>query len=123
MSPSRKNDGATAPTGDAQTSGGAQRSGDTADAVSYEHARDELADVVQRLEAGGLNLDESLTLWERGEALARICQRFLDGARQRVQSALDAADVTADRTGDGTVDGTVDRRIDSPAVDAVSDSR
>ena len=57
-------------------------------AASYEQARDELAQVVARLEAGGLSLDESLELWERGEHLAVVCTRFLDGARQRVEDAL-----------------------------------
>ena len=57
-------------------------------AASYEQARDELAQVVTRLEAGGLSLDESLELWERGEHLAVVCTRFLDGARQRVEDAL-----------------------------------
>jgi exodeoxyribonuclease VII small subunit len=57
-------------------------------AVSYEHARDELAAVVARLESGGLSLDESLVLWERGEYLAVVCTRFLDGARERVETAL-----------------------------------
>lgn len=51
---------------------------------SYEHARDELADVVQRLEAGAATLEESLALWERGEELARICQTWLDGAKTRL---------------------------------------
>ncbi len=58
-------------------------------AASYEQARDELAQVVARLEAGGLSLDESLELWERGEHLAVVCTRFLDGARQRVETALE----------------------------------
>ena len=44
--------------------------------------------MVARLEAGGLSLDESLELWERGEHLAVVCTRFLDGARQRVEDAL-----------------------------------
>ena len=57
-------------------------------AASYEHARDELAAVVARLESGGLSLDESLVLWERGEHLAVVCTRFLDGARERVETAL-----------------------------------
>lgn len=59
--------------------------------TSYEQARDELAEVVAALEDGGLSLDDSLTLWERGEHLARACERFLDGARQRVEAALAAA--------------------------------
>lgn len=58
---------------------------------SYEAARDELAAVVERLEAGGLSLDESLTLWERGQALAAACEKFLAGARKRVDDALAAA--------------------------------
>lgn len=54
----------------------------------YERARDELVNVVKMLEQGGLDLDESLTLWERGEALARRCEEHLAGARQRVEAAL-----------------------------------
>lgn len=54
----------------------------------YEQARDELADVVRRLETGGIGLDESLALWERGEALARLCERHLAGARERIDAAL-----------------------------------
>ena len=55
--------------------------------IPYEEARDELISVVQRLEVGGTSLDESLALWERGEALAAICQRWLDGARNRLAAA------------------------------------
>lgn len=55
---------------------------------SYEAARDELVDVVRRLEQGGTTLEESLTLWERGEELARTCERWLDGAQARVDAAL-----------------------------------
>jgi exodeoxyribonuclease VII small subunit len=54
---------------------------------SYEQARDELMEVVRRLEAGGVTLEESLALWERGEELARICQEWLDGARARLEAA------------------------------------
>jgi len=61
-------------------------------AATYEQARDELASVVARLETGGLTLDESLGLWERGEHLAVVCTRFLDGARQRVEDALQRSD-------------------------------
>lgn len=53
----------------------------------YEQARDELTDVVRRLEAGGATLEESLALWERGEVLATICQEWLDGARARLETA------------------------------------
>ncbi|MBM9468315.1 exodeoxyribonuclease VII small subunit [Nakamurella leprariae] len=62
------------------------------DPVSYEAARDELADVVGRLEAGGLSLEESLTLWERGEHLAAVCTRLLAGARSRVEDVLARAE-------------------------------
>jgi len=57
------------------------------DDPSYEQARDELVEVVRRLEAGGASLEESLALWERGEQLAAVCQRWLDGARVRLTSA------------------------------------
>ena len=59
----------------------------------YERARDELATVVKMLEQGGLDLDESLTLWERGEALANRCEEHLAGARERVENALARADL------------------------------
>ena len=55
--------------------------------LSYEQARTELAGVVERLEAGGSSLEDSLALWERGEKLADICQRWLDGARERIEAA------------------------------------
>ncbi|SDN30342.1 exodeoxyribonuclease VII small subunit [Actinacidiphila guanduensis] len=58
--------------------------------LGYEQARDELIDVVRRLEAGGATLEESLALWERGEELARICRRWLEGARARLDAALAA---------------------------------
>jgi exodeoxyribonuclease VII small subunit len=58
--------------------------------LGYEQARDELTEVVRRLESGGLSLDESIALWERGEALARRCDEQLSGARERVQAVLDA---------------------------------
>ncbi|GGZ42127.1 exodeoxyribonuclease 7 small subunit [Streptomyces inusitatus] len=57
-------------------------------ALGYEQARDELIDVVRRLEAGGTTLEESLALWERGEELARICRHWLEGARARLDAAL-----------------------------------
>lgn len=60
--------------------------------LSYEQARVELASVVERLEAGGATLEESLALWERGERLADVCQRWLDGARQRLEAARAAHD-------------------------------
>ena len=59
---------------------------------SYEAAREELLEVVRRLETGGTTLEESLALWERGERLATICQEWLDGARQRLDAVLAEAD-------------------------------
>ena len=55
---------------------------------SYEEAREELIEVVRTLEAGGTTLEESLALWERGEALAKVCQEWLDGARKRLDEAI-----------------------------------
>jgi exodeoxyribonuclease VII small subunit len=54
----------------------------------YEQARDELAELVRRLEAGGLTLEQSLQLWERGERLAAICTEWLEGARARLAEAM-----------------------------------
>jgi exodeoxyribonuclease VII small subunit len=59
---------------------------------SYEAAREELVEVVRRLEQGGTTLEESLALWERGEKLARTCQEWLDGARKRLDAALEEDD-------------------------------
>ena len=58
------------------------------DRLDYEQARDELTEVVRALEVGGLSLDESVALWERGEALAKHCENRLAGARERVQQVL-----------------------------------
>ena len=58
------------------------------EAPSYEEARKELVEVVRTLEAGGTTLEESLALWERGEALAKMCQEWLDGARKRLDAAM-----------------------------------
>ena len=57
----------------------------------YEAARAELIEVVRSLEAGGTTLEESLALWERGEKLASICQEWLDGARQRLDAAVEGS--------------------------------
>ncbi|RLU80885.1 exodeoxyribonuclease VII small subunit [Streptomyces griseocarneus] len=57
-------------------------------ALGYEQARDELIEVVRRLEAGGTTLEESLALWERGEELSKVCRRWLEGARARLDAAL-----------------------------------
>lgn len=57
------------------------------ESLSYEQARAELVAVVEKLEAGGATLEESLALWERGEKLADTCQAWLDGARERLEKA------------------------------------
>lgn len=54
--------------------------------LSYEVAREELVETVRRLEAGGITLEESLALWERGEHLATVCQQWLDGVRERLDA-------------------------------------
>lgn len=66
------------------------------EALGYEQARDELIEVVRRLEAGGTTLEESLALWERGEELAKVCRRWLDGARKRLDAALAEEEAEAD---------------------------
>lgn len=60
--------------------------------MGYEESRDELVEVVRRLEQGGLDLDTSLKLWERGEELAKRCEEHLEGARQKVERTLAAKD-------------------------------
>lgn len=65
--------------------------------LSYEAAREELVEVVRRLEAGGTTLEESLALWERGERLATICQDWLDGARARLDAAIEGDEGQARR--------------------------
>ncbi|MEU7008049.1 exodeoxyribonuclease VII small subunit [Streptomyces sp. NPDC046332] len=64
----------------------------TEEALGYEQARDELIEVVRRLETGGTTLEESLALWERGEELAKVCRRWLEGARARLDAAMSAPD-------------------------------
>jgi exodeoxyribonuclease VII small subunit len=62
--------------------------------LGYEDCRDELIEVVRILEQGGLDLDASLKLWERGEELARRCEEHLAGARKRIEDALGSREVT-----------------------------
>ena len=76
-----------------QQAGAEKAETEQSEALSYEQARDELASTVKRLEAGGLTLEQSLELWERGERLAAVCGRLLEGARARLSAA------TADRSG------------------------
>ena len=65
---------------------------DSAQRLSYEEARDELAEVVRRLEQGGDSLAESIALWERGEKLAQVCQTWLDGARRKLDAEIAGAE-------------------------------
>lgn len=60
--------------------------------LSYEQARDELVKVVTQLEQGGATLEESLALWERGEALAKRCEDWLIGAKARLDAARSSAE-------------------------------
>jgi exodeoxyribonuclease VII small subunit len=76
---------------------------------SYEAAREELVEVVRRLEAGGTTLEESMSLWQRGEELAGICQAWLDGARQRLDARLAGTDRDTDRDTDPDTDRDTDR--------------
>jgi exodeoxyribonuclease VII small subunit len=61
---------------------------------SYEQARAELREIVSRLESGGQSLEESLALWERGEELADVCRRWLDGAGEKLDAAIAAHDAS-----------------------------
>ena len=72
-----------------------------ADDPTYEAARAELRDVVAKLESGGQSLEDSLALWERGEQLADVCQRWLDGAGERLDAAIARHD-SADSAGTTT---------------------
>lgn len=88
----------------------ARESSPDVETLSYEQARAELVDVVQRLEQGAATLEDSLALWERGEALAARCQRWLDGARERLRAATDRP---ADRLAEG---GAAQRTSTAPSV-------
>jgi exodeoxyribonuclease VII small subunit len=66
--------------------------------IPYEQARDQLTEVVRRLEGGGLTLEESLELWERGERLADVCSQWLEGARARLAAAKPTSAVPSDPT-------------------------
>lgn len=70
--------------------------------LSYEQARDELIRVVNELEQGGATLEQSIALWERGEALAKRCEEWLIGAKERLDAARAAA------AGDPVTDATTE---------------
>ena len=60
--------------------------------LSYEEARDQLTQIVAQLEGGGTSLEESLALWERGQALSAVCQEWLDGAKAKLEAARPSVD-------------------------------
>lgn len=68
------------------------------DDLSFEQARDELVRLVAALEQGAPTLEESLRLWERGEALAARCEQWLVGAKERLDAARAAS--TSSPSGD-----------------------
>lgn len=70
------------------------------DKLTFEEARAELIEIVAKLEQGGGTLEESIAAWERGEALARRCQSWLDGARVRLQVAQQTAQAASEAAGD-----------------------
>jgi exodeoxyribonuclease VII small subunit len=76
----------------------AEKSAGADEQLGYEEARAELIEVVRALETGGTTLEESLALWERGEHLAAVCQDWLDGARRRLDTAIDGDATPGDKT-------------------------
>ena len=52
--------------------------------LTYEQAREELISIVAQLEGGQIALEDSMTLWRRGEALATHCSTWLDGAEAQL---------------------------------------
>jgi exodeoxyribonuclease VII small subunit len=93
--PARSGPAPKRPAGD-QNAGGQPGERASAAEMPYEQARDELIEVVRRLEGGGLTLEESLELWERGERLAAICLQWLEGARARLAAVLPEQDEPGD---------------------------
>lgn len=82
--------------------------------LSYEQARDELVDVVGALENGSASLEDSLALWERGEALADRCQSWLDSAKEKLAAAR--GDHTAGPAADSSEDAAANEDAAGPGV-------
>ena len=82
--------------------------------LSYEQARDKLAAVVKRLEAGGLTLEQSLELWERGERLAAVCEEWLDGARARLAAAMAKRDEAGPASSPSSASASASAEDDTP---------
>lgn len=85
--------------------------------IGYEEARDELIEVVRKLETGGTTLEESLALWERGEHLASVCERWLEGARARLDKAVGEEESGAAADDDATDGETQDDAAGGQAAD------
>jgi exodeoxyribonuclease VII small subunit len=64
--------------------------------LSYEQARDELVSIVAQLEGGQIGLEDSMTLWQRGEALATHCNTWLDGAEAKLTAGTQAQPTEGD---------------------------
>ena len=64
--------------------------------LSYEQARDELIAIVAQLEGGQIGLEDSMTLWQRGEALANHCNTWLDGAEAKLTTGSQSKAVEQD---------------------------
>jgi len=96
-----KNAGVDDTRGDARPDAHQDANSDVAD-LGYEQARDELASIVSRLEGGTETLEESMRLWERGEALAAHCERWLDGAQRTITAMTDGDEL--DRPGGAETD-------------------
>lgn len=89
--------------------------------MGYEQARDALVEVVRRLESGGATLEESLQLWERGEALAARCEQWLQGARARLDAANGAGPAGGRPAGGVSADERDDDEDDLPDEDDPDD--
>jgi exodeoxyribonuclease VII small subunit len=76
--------------------------------LSYEEAREQLGEIVRKLEAGSVPLSESMALWERGEQLATICQKWLDGARAKIDAARAEASARPEAAGRAEASGDQD---------------
>jgi exodeoxyribonuclease VII small subunit len=79
-------------------SGGSRPDANDVSGLSYEEARDELVRVVAELEQGSSTLEQSLALWERGEALAQRCEEWLIGAKARLDAARTRPTTATDST-------------------------
>ena len=60
--------------------------------MPFEAALAELEEIVDQLEKGAVALDESITLYERGEALKRRCDQLLKNAEMRIEKITLSAD-------------------------------